>query len=331
MKLDLVPFLESMLDSAARIFALRHRQDRLAVPALPQRFAEEMAAHEAVSAAWQRANTSGVAAMHNGRLVGYLLGECKADVLRERHVWMHYAGYGIDPGYEPELYRDLYAAIGQSWLEKGYSHHFILIPAGEQARLEAWQWLGFAFEQVHALLSLDDWTPQAISLPEGLVIRRAQPRDAAVLAELAPVIRRHLAGAPVWGVALPEEEQEVRQGYAELAEDAAWVVWLAFLDGKALGMQGYHTEETGAGDPLIPDECFNLTVAATVPQARGLGIGVALTQRGLRYAQEAGYRWCSSDWRITSLLASRFWPRRGFRPVAYRMVRHVDHRVLWAS
>ena len=33
-----------------------------------------------------------------------------------------------------------------------------------------------------------------------------------------------------------------------------------------------------------------------------------------------------ADWRIANLLASRFWPKRGFQPTAYRMVRYLHSR-----
>lgn len=38
-----------------------------------------------------------------------------------------------------------------------------------------------------------------------------------------------------------------------------------------------------------------------------------------------------AEQRSTNLLASRFWPRLGFRPIAYRLVRRVDQRIAWAS
>ena len=43
----------------------------------------------------------------------------------------------------------------------------------------------------------------------------------------------------------------------------------------------------------------------------------------LACAREAGYEACGTDWRATNLLASRFWPRRGFRPTFLRLYRHL--------
>ena len=43
-----------------------------------------------------------------------------------------------------------------------------------------------------------------------------------------------------------------------------------------------------------------------------------------------GYAYCAIDWVATNLLSSRFWPRQGFRPMVYRLMRQIDPRVLWA-
>jgi ribosomal protein S18 acetylase RimI-like enzyme len=106
---------------------------------------------------------------------------------------------------------------------------------------------------------------------------------------------------------------------------------LAFLDGEAVGCQGYWPAEPGDDDLLTPDGCCELSVAGTRPHVRGRGVGTALTHQNLRHAHEAGYDACLTDWRSTNLLAARFWPRQGFRPVAYRLVRRVDARIAWAN
>jgi hypothetical protein len=45
------------------------------------------------------------------------------------------------------------------------------------------------------------------------------------------------------------------------------------------------------------------------------------------------HAWFSLSFGIEQIhaLGSRFWPRRGFRPVAYRRVRRVDQRIAWAN
>ena len=58
-----------------------------------------------------------------------------------------------------------------------------------------------------------------------------------------------------------------------------------------------------------PAKACYLTFASTLPEARGAGIGIALTDASLARAAEAGYETIVTDWRVTNVLASRFWPR----------------------
>ncbi|MGH3050167.1 MAG: GNAT family N-acetyltransferase, partial [Gaiellaceae bacterium] len=62
---------------------------------------------------------------------------------------------------------------------------------------------------------------------------------------------------------------------------------------------------------------------ATLADVRGRGVGLALTQHVLAWAQAQGYRSITTDWRSVNLLSSRFWPRRGFRPQYLRLYRAV--------
>jgi ribosomal protein S18 acetylase RimI-like enzyme len=64
---------------------------------------------------------------------------------------------------------------------------------------------------------------------------------------------------------------------------------------------------------LAPESACYLGFAVTLPEARGSGIGVALTHASFAWAAKQGFQTMVTDWRVTNLLASRFWPQRGFR------------------
>ena len=331
MRLDLIPFHDDHLAEAGALLAQRHTRDRLGLPALPARFEDPAGARAAVEQTWRRPHTSGAAAMEDGRLVGYLLGQARADTLRERHIWVALPGHAVDAEHGPTLYGDLYAAAGPAWLAQGCFRHFILVAAADQALHLVWFGLSFGLEQVHALCDLERLDPGEQPPPPGVTVRMATAADRLHAAALHAVIARHQLGAPVWGLTLPETLPEMRQGYGELVDDPSATVWLALENESPLGLHAYWPDETSADDTLTPEHATTLHVAATVPEARGRGIGRALAQRGLRAAREAGFRYCLADWRSTNLLASRFWPRQGFEPLAYRLVRQVDSRVAWAG
>jgi GNAT superfamily N-acetyltransferase len=73
---------------------------------------------------------------------------------------------------------------------------------------------------------------------------------------------------------------------------------------------------------LVPDAAF-LGFAAVLPEARGSGAGRLLTEAVLDWARETGRPVVVADWRMTNLLASRAWPRLGFRPTFYRLFRAI--------
>jgi GNAT superfamily N-acetyltransferase len=131
---------------------------------------------------------------------------------------------------------------------------------------------------------------------------------------LAFTIFDHQAEGPTWaGAGLPPED-EVRDSYAEFLADPGVAYFVAERDGEPVGHLALERES---------ESSVYLAIAATVPEARGLGVGKTLTETALAWANEQGYTTCVTDWRAANLLSSRFWPARGFRPTAYRLFRSI--------
>lgn len=338
MPVEIVPFHVGLLPAAAELLARRHARDRAAGPLLPARFEEPRTALAAVREVWSKPFTSGVAALRDGKLVGYLLGEVRFEMIRGRHVWVHLPGHALAGDEAAALYADLYAAAGPAWLRMGAFDHYVMMPANDAEGLETWFTLSFGKEQAHAVLSLADLTIETVDVP-GVRIRRATEGDRdAFVEEMSPILRRHMAGPPVWGAALPEDMMAIREGFVEMLTDETAHIWIAeeFADGRAgrmLGYQLYYPASPADDNLTIPisDRTVLLEVAATRAEARGRGIGRALTAAGLADAAAGGYRVCVTDWRTTNIEANRFWPRLGFQYAAYRLTRKVDPRIGWAT
>jgi GNAT superfamily N-acetyltransferase len=73
----------------------------------------------------------------------------------------------------------------------------------------------------------------------------------------------------------------------------------------------------------VPSDSIDLGQVSVFPEARGTGVGRALTAHAVRWAYERGHPTMTTDWRMTNLWASRFWPRRGFRPAFLRLHRSI--------
>ena len=106
---------------------------------------------------------------------------------------------------------------------------------------------------------------------------------------------------------------------------------LAFRDGQIVSYQFYIpiTTRPQIGELTIPEHCSYLAFAVTREEEQGRGVGRILTAHGIAEEHATGFTHCITDWRATNLLSSRFWPRQGFRPVAYRLSRRLDERILW--
>src|SRR5438128_331998 len=154
--LEIVSFDEAMLPEAAALLALRHQRQRAVRPELPAVFEDPSAARAAVEAVWRREGASGVAALSGGRLRGYLIGEMVLDNLWGRSGWVRFAGCALAPEEDPELVRDLYAALAAKWVQFGCYNHFALVSPSDEALVDRWFALGFGIEQVYALATLEE-------------------------------------------------------------------------------------------------------------------------------------------------------------------------------
>jgi GNAT superfamily N-acetyltransferase len=252
----------------------------------------------------------GAEAIRDGHPAGRLLAALQENDVRGPHAWSGVGDHSLAEGESAELYRDLYAAAAAAWVEAGYLDHYVVVPA-ERDVLDAWYGLSFAQQQVHGKCALG---PIQAHEPEGLSVRIGGPQDLDLAMKLAFVIFDHQASAPTWAGAPAPSEEDARASYAEyLAEDGV-TYFVAERREEPLGhLILEHADETET----------ELTIAATVPAARGLGVGKALTTRALGWAWEQGYRTCITDWRSANLLAARFWPSMGFEPTAYRLFRSI--------
>jgi ribosomal protein S18 acetylase RimI-like enzyme len=332
MPLEIIPFTIDHISAAAELLAYRHQHDRATFPAFPARYQQPAEAQTALEAAWQRPHPIGTVALQNGRLVAYLLGELLLEKIWGRTGWLRPAGLAVAPGQSWELIRDLYAVVGQQWLDYGCFAHFALVPSADPALVHTWFSLSFGIEQVHALMDFSQSEIPAPTIPDGIEIRRATPADKPALEEISDVIWSHLVKAPTWAINLPEMRPDTRTGWVEYVEEPTTAVWLAFDDaGHVVGVVGYDAEEASSRNILLPENAISFAIAGTRPWLRGRGVGLALTHICLRHAQAAGYAYAETDWRSANLAADRFWPRQGFQPIAYRLVRRVDERIAWAN
>ena len=336
MKTQLIPFTKELIHSASVLLAGRHKRNRIALPELPARFEDVAVSTKAIETLWNKKTARGFAVMRDGELLAYLIGETTT------HPWgrsgyVYLPGYAVVGGESSALIQDLYALLGDEWVKKGCFNHSLYISAADAQMIDALFDLGFGKERVDALLDLRSAVIPEVEEPAGITIREAGKGDNEYLASLSDVIFRALANAPYWHPTIPEDWDELREGWSELADDKEWTVWMALEKDKrsspadeALGTVGFRPEDEEDTQMLASPRTIYLSVAATKPQARGRGLSTILTWHGLEQARKEGYEICYTNWISPNLLASRFWPRFGFKDVAYRLAKKVDPSIAWA-
>ena len=318
--LEVVRFAEDYVEEAGRLLADRHRRHRESEPVLAVRFEDPVEAAREVSAAWSRSDASGAAALRDGGLAGFLIGAPREREVWGDNVWIEAAGHAIR---EPEDVRDLYAAAASTWVEGGGTRHYVLVPATDRELVDAWFRLGFGQQQAHGVrevLGADE--PR---VPAGFEIRAPREEDVEALIAVDMALPTHQRSSPVFsGISLPSEDEIRSEWHSTLAGNEETVL-IGLQDGRPVAVWSFSPAETSVHyhGLMEPERAAYLAFASTLPESRGSGIGLALTDAVLAAAGEEGYSTMVTDWRVTNLLASRFWPRRGFRPAFLRLYRSI--------
>jgi len=331
MKTEYIPFTNELISDAGRLLAVRHIHNRKSLPLLPARFEDPQIATQAVTALWQQKLKNGYAAFRSGKMIAYVIGEINASQPWGRSGYVYLPGYALVEEENPAILQDLYALLGDDWVQKGCFNHYLYISAADTKILSALFDLGFGKERVDALLDFSSLKIPDVEEPNGVTIRQASKGDNAHLGSLSNLIFRALAKAPYWHPTMPEDWSDLHEGWSELADDPEWTVWLALNGSQALGMIGFRPEEEEATQMLSSPHTAYISVAATKPEARGRGVSTALSWHGLEHARKNGFEVCYTNWISPNLLASRFWPRFGFKDVAYRVAKKVNPMITWAK
>ncbi len=189
------------------------------------------------------------------------------------------------------------------------------MPATDPPLLDPWFRLSFGQQHAYGVRE----TGAASAPADAVDIRNGDDRDVDFLSSLDLMLYEHQRGPPTFS---GRARREIEESRAEIGDELSWPEAAHFIaERRRTPLAGMILTRTRRD--FVREGCIDLSFAATVPDARGTGVMTALTNHALRWAAAAGYSAISTDWRVTNLLSSRFWPSRGFRPVFLRLARSI--------
>lgn len=320
---------------AAQLLADRHRRDRARDTRLPAEFEDPANCRGQVEHALASPGKVAVVAEVDGVAAGFAVMAAQlvadtsfiANFFPPRSAALPYAGHAVREGLEYDVYREMYAALADEFVSRGFFEHSVSIPARDAAAHEAFVSLGFGQTMACAVR---DVSPLERA-PASIEVHQASAEDADAVLALRDELNRHHNRSPIFSPwmrdAEPASNDLIRGLLTDPEENAHWV---AYEGGRPIGMNTFMPPSFLS--PLeTPQRTIYLFLGVVSEEARAGGVGSAILSRGLQWAREKGYEHVALHFATPNIPGAKFWQSSGFTPVEYGMRRTIDARIAWAK
>ena len=323
------------LEHAASLLAERHARDRARDPRFPAAYDVPAACRPHIEQVAHAEGAVGFVAVDAGEVVGFAVMQpflanpthMTAAFFTPRTINIGYASHAAAAGREYDIYRELYGALAEQAVARGFFDHNVYLAPRDQAAVEAFVSLGFGRTVVAGLRGVDPVDSDAA----GVEMHLASSEDAAVVFALNDELNLHHARAPIFWPLLPETAESSHQFTRDLlAEAEKNAHWIAYKDGQPLGMNTF-MPPVWVPSMVTPDDTIYLYQGVVSEQARSGGVGRAILSHGVNWAREQGFHHIALHYASPNISGARFWSGNGFEPVEYRLTRHIDERIAWAG
>jgi len=155
----------------------------------------------------------------------------------------------------------------------------------------------------------------------GVDIRIGTSDDLDSIAALSQIEFDHRSTPPIYATSTPRALNRTRELHERLLDDGA-VHFLARRGGRDVGL--LTLEFTSPAPRLCPNAGPHIGPTASHPAVRGEGIGRALVEVALDWADVGGHETVSVDFDSPNPLSRPFWLDLGFETMGYRVRRTID-------
>jgi GNAT superfamily N-acetyltransferase len=316
---SIVPLAAEHVPAAADLVSAGVARLRRRVPVLPAAWADPAHVIPALDALLERG--SGLAVIDDGELLAFQARRM-LDGHGGRWAYTPDVGHAAPPDVSGRLRERLYAGLADTWVAGACPEHVITVLADDGDAQVAFARLGFGHVVVDLVRNLAPVGP--VDLPDGIVARRADARDAVALVGLDAGLRRHLQASPVFLRMGPAATAEVQRRHIE---DPAQAVFVAEREGRPVACLRIGPCATDVATIVRDAGTASITAAFTEPTFRGDGVASALLDAAIAWARDQGYERCAVDHESANREAGRFWARH-FTPATLSMGRRLAHTAL---
>lgn len=312
---EIVPWHQSLIPAAAKLFCEEVDLLRQQIPALPNLLVDCPTV-----TAWlaeMAARTPGLIALHNGELVGYL-GWWLVDNFRgtaRRGAYCPEWAHGAASGRKQRIYQALYRAATSAWQDAGCQVHAITLLAHDQTAEKVWFWQGFGLAVVDAVRAT---APLGVTYPAGMTIRSATVAD---LTQLEVLDAEHIAHYAQPPVSMAPRTGRAVAAWRQFLAQPPNSVWLALDGGQPVGFLSFAAGDAFDGADLLGTAgVIGINGAYVRPAYRGQGVAAALLDAALRAYAAQGVTSCTVNFESFNPEAVTFWGRY-FTPVCLSLLR----------
>ena len=262
-------------------------------------------------------NRLGVAAVENGRLVGFL--GCYKP-------WEHAFGSAAKGTFSPMhahgavkkgragIYKRLYQAAADIWVQNGIAYHAVALYAHDAEAVQSFFSYGFGLRCVDAVRPLTD-IPCAVDTQ--LRFREIEKKEVAMLRGMREALSAHLAASPCFMRMRAEGFQE----WLSRAEARASRVFIAMRGGEAIA----YMEVMDEGENFATEASGMQSIcgAYCLPAYRGGNVSVGLLNYIIQTLRAEGYESLGVDFESFNPTASGFWLKH-FTAYTSSVTRRID-------
>jgi GNAT superfamily N-acetyltransferase len=252
----------------------------------------------------------GLVATDNGRTVAVMTAAVRDHPAGGRYARLPAEGFAVEPdlGDPTGVLAVAFGDLASPLIADGVLRYYLLHIALPRLS-EALSNLGFGRNGAYGVRLA---APRRRS--SAIAVRVAEAAHLDAVARLALVEIEHRSAPPMFA---PPQGRPLADLVAEhrALHDSGAVHLVATLDGHDVGL--LTVELTSPVPRLCPDGQPYIGPTATLPGARGQGVGRALVDAALTWAYAHGYQWVSVDFDTANPLSRPFWLNAGFHSAGY--------------